>query len=57
MTTEIPDDVLAAIKAVVEWYRGSDGPDDIICNDLPVLEAWLVGLGLLSPRDTEEPAS
>jgi hypothetical protein len=33
----------------VEWYRGSDGPDDIIADDLPVIEAWLVGLGLLSP--------
>jgi hypothetical protein len=54
---EISDDVLAAIRAVVEWYRGCDGPDDIIVNDLPVIDGWLTELGLIPPRDTEdEPA-
>jgi hypothetical protein len=54
---EISEDVLMAIRAVVEYWRSTD-PDheDIIINDLPVLYAWLEGLGLLSPPDTEEPA-
>jgi hypothetical protein len=61
MVTEIPDNVMAAIKAVVEWYRGCDGPDGIIEHDLPVIDAWLAGLGVkLTPYwapadDTEAP--
>jgi hypothetical protein len=44
-----------AIKAVVECWRSSF-PDDegIIRHDLPVITAWLEGLGLLPPPATEE---
>jgi hypothetical protein len=53
---EVSDDVLAAIKAVVEYnYYSTTGDDTpIIINDLPVIHAWLTELGLLSPPDTEE---
>jgi hypothetical protein len=54
MTTEIPESVLDAIKAVVSWARGCDGPDGILERDIPVLEAWLVKRGLLPPISAEE---
>ena len=55
---EIPPDVLAAIIAVVQHnYHSTSGDDtDILVNDLPVIHAWLVQLGLLPALDTEEPA-
>jgi hypothetical protein len=58
MRIEISDDVLRAITAVVEYnYYSTTGDDtSIIINDLPVIHAWLEGLGLLSPPDIEEPA-
>jgi hypothetical protein len=47
---EVSDDVLAAIIAVVEYWRSSDPDDiDLVFNHLPVVEAWLVELGLWSP--------
>jgi hypothetical protein len=49
---EVPENVLAAIRAVVEYWRSTDPDDeDIISNDLPVIYAWLEELGLLSPTD------
>jgi hypothetical protein len=54
MRMEVSEDVLAAIKAVAEWCRGCDGPDEIIEHDLPVIDVWLVGLGLLPPP-TQDP--
>jgi hypothetical protein len=51
MTTEIPEDVLAAIKAVVDWSHGCDGPDEILEHDIPILDAGLVKIGLLLPPD------
>jgi len=64
MTIEIPDNVLAAIVAFVELQR-TNFPDDtdFLVNGLPVIEAWLEGLGVrlkphpepvLPPLDTEE---
>lgn len=52
MTQEIPDPVVAAIRHVVQWSRGSDGPgeisiDDILSDAVPVLDEWLVARGLL----------
>jgi hypothetical protein len=57
MKMEISEDVLTAIRSVVEYNYYSTSGDDthIIVNDLPVLYAWLEELGLLSPLDTEEP--
>ena len=52
---EISENVLMAIRAVVEYWRSTDPDDeDIIINDLPVIHAWLTELGLLSPPDTED---
>jgi hypothetical protein len=48
MTGEIPNDVIKAVKHIVTWAHGcEDEVDDIISNDVPVLEAWLVKLGLM----------
>jgi hypothetical protein len=52
MKTEIPNDVLGAITAVVYWARSSDGDDDILSYDIPLLDAWIVKLGLLPPAET-----
>jgi hypothetical protein len=51
MRMEVSEDVLAAIKTIVEHFHRSDDAliDDFIVRDLPVLEAWLKELGLLSP--------
>jgi hypothetical protein len=47
---EISEDVLTAIKELVEHWHSTDPDDeDIVVNHLPVVEAWLVELGLLSP--------
>jgi hypothetical protein len=54
MTTEIPENVLVAIKAVVDWYRGCDGPDEILEHDIPVIERWLEDLGLVPPLQALE---
>jgi hypothetical protein len=54
---EISNDVLAAIKAVVEYnYYSTTGDDTpILVNDLPVIHAWLTELGLLRlPAQTIE---
>jgi hypothetical protein len=55
---EVSEDVLSAVQTIVEHFRRSDDAliDDWIERDLPILEAWLVELGLLSPPDIEEPA-
>ena len=52
MKVEIPDSVLDAITAVVYWSRSSDGPDDILEFDIPLLDDWIVKLGLLPPAET-----
>jgi hypothetical protein len=52
MKTEIPDNVLEAIAAVVYWARSDEGPDDILEHDIPVLDDWIVELGLLPLADT-----
>jgi hypothetical protein len=46
---KIPEHVLIAIKAVVNWSRGCDGPDGILADAVPVLDHWLVENGLLPP--------
>jgi hypothetical protein len=60
--TMVPDDVLEAIIEFVRLQRilNPDAPDeeDFFLNHLPVLCAWLEGLGRLPPhklpsRDTE----
>jgi hypothetical protein len=48
---EIPDSVLDAITAVVYWARSSDDPDDILEYDIPLLDDWIVKLGLLPPAE------
>jgi len=54
-TMEVPENVLAAMKAVVEWAHSFDPDDDHLCtHDIPVIAAWLEGLGLLPPADSEE---
>jgi hypothetical protein len=52
--TEIPDDIVAAIKDVVMWSRGCDDRsrgditmDDILSDAVPRLDQWLVTHGLL----------
>jgi hypothetical protein len=57
MTMDVPENVLAAIVAFVRLQRIFNPDDtDFLVNDLPVLCAWLDGLGLLPPHDayTEE---
>jgi len=61
MTTEIPENVLAALKAVVEWAHSFDPDDDhLVTYDIPAIAAWLEQLGLLRleqllpPIDAEE---
>jgi hypothetical protein len=49
MTREIPEEVMEAVKAVVEWSRGDDDPLGILESDIPVLDNWLVELGVLPP--------
>ena len=50
---EIPDHVVLALMAVVEWSRASE-PDDeaLFLKDIPVIAAWLEEQGLLSPSAT-----
>jgi hypothetical protein len=53
---EIPEDVLAAIKSIVNWSRGcEDLVDEILENDAPVLDRWLVENGLLPENSYEMP--
>jgi hypothetical protein len=54
MKTEIPDDVLEAIVAVVYWSRSADGDGDILSYDIPLLDRWVVELGLLPPANPPE---
>ena len=50
-TMKVPENVLAAMKAVVEWAHSFDPDDTRLCtHDIPVIAAWLEGLGLLPPR-------
>jgi hypothetical protein len=49
---EIPGSVLEAITAVVYWARSSDDPNDILEYDIPLLDDWIVKLGLLPPSET-----
>jgi hypothetical protein len=49
---EVPEDVLIACMRVVQWVRGSDskgevGSGDVIEFSSPVLEEWLMELGVL----------
>jgi hypothetical protein len=50
MTGEIPDDVIAAVKHIITWAHGhKDEVDAVLEWDAPVLEAWLIMLGVISP--------
>lgn len=51
MKTEIPDSILEAIVAIVYWGRSDDGPDYILSYDIPLLDDWIVALGLLPPAE------
>jgi len=55
MTREIPENVLAAIQAVVvrDCYDTSGDDSWFLVNHLPVIQAWLAELGLLPPADDE----
>jgi hypothetical protein len=56
MTTEIPEDVLTALKGIVQWTRTFDPDDDkLLANDIPTIANWLEQLGLLSPDEYYEP--
>jgi len=52
MQTKIPDSVLEAITAVVYWARSDESPDEILEYDIPILDDWIVKLGLLPPATT-----
>ena len=52
MKVEVPDSILGAITAVVYWARSSDEDGDILAYDIPLLDAWIVKLGLLPPANT-----
>ena len=48
-TMEVPDNVLEAMKAVVEWAHSYDPDDDrLVMHDIPVIATWLEQLGLIS---------
>jgi hypothetical protein len=52
MMMEVPENVLAAIIEFVSLQRVFDPDDtDFLDSHLPVLCAWLDGLGLLPPHD------
>jgi hypothetical protein len=54
MTMEIPDNVLAAIRSVVEYnYFSTSGDDGEISGDWPVIRDWLEEVGMFSPYETE----
>jgi hypothetical protein len=53
MKTEIPDDVLEAIRVAVAYWRSIDPYDEDFLTQLPLLEDWLDGLRL-PPPGTEE---
>jgi hypothetical protein len=47
---EIPEDVVAALQGIVEWAHSFDPDDDrVLSEDIPLITAWLEGLGLLPP--------
>jgi hypothetical protein len=48
MTTDIPEDVLAAMKGIVDWAHSYDH-DKLLVNDIPTIQTWLVEVGLLPP--------
>lgn len=52
ITMEVPENVLIAIMHVAQWGRSTETgdeitSDDIVTDDIPLLEAWLMGLGVL----------
>jgi hypothetical protein len=49
----LPNDVLRAIVAVVEWARSYDLDGDKLFKNLPVIAAWLDELGLEPPTPPE----
>jgi len=51
-TIEVPHSVLDAITAVVYWARRSDDDIGILTYDIPLLDDWIVELGLLPPAET-----
>jgi hypothetical protein len=52
MRMEIPDDVWAAIIAVVAWSQTINPDDDkLLADDIPAIAAWLAELGLTPPPD------
>jgi hypothetical protein len=63
MTTEIPDDVIAAAQNLILWAHGCEDPvcdvtvDDVLVHVVPVFERWLTHLRLM-PRlpDISAPA-
>jgi hypothetical protein len=46
----IPEDVLAALRGIVEWAHSYDPDDDrLLAQDIPAITAWLERFGLLPP--------
>jgi hypothetical protein len=41
---EIPDDVRAAIEAIVAWSKSSDGPTQVLINAIHLLDEWSRGM-------------
>lgn len=54
-TLEVSESVLRAIEDIVLWSWGSDGPDEILVNAIPVLDQWLkiLGRGPAIPKPSE----
>jgi hypothetical protein len=42
---EIPDDILAAIKAIVAWSHSDDGPTSALIDAIRLLDEWSRGGG------------
>jgi hypothetical protein len=51
MKIEVSEDILEAITAVVYWARSDECDDAILTYDIPLLDEWVVKLGLLPPAD------
>jgi hypothetical protein len=54
MKTNVPDDVLEAIRIAVAYWRSIDPYDEDFITYLPLLEDWLDGLKLPPLPGTEE---
>jgi hypothetical protein len=51
----IPDNILEAMKSIVEWAPSYDPDDDrLLAHDIPVMATWLEQLGLISVREILE---